>query len=267
MQRPKALPCCPLRLAALCLLIQGCVSTTEINDTPQKSYGQNAKEAYVTGLKLLRDNECTEGEEAFRQVRRKYPYSRYAALAELRIGDCLIKEKKNLEAVDAYQRFIRNRPSHREIPYAHFRVADAYYRQIPSEWFLSPPQYELDQGPARSARKYFDRYIEDYPDHKYLPLARRKLREVLTLLARHELYAAEFYLRRDKEGAAIRRLNTLLKRYPDSLIEAEVLWKLAELYDETKQPKKSKAVLTFLVQRHPKSEYAAQAREKMNRAI
>ena len=43
----------------------------------------------------------------------------------------------------AYRSFVRHRPAHADVPYAEFKIAESYYRQIPSDFFLSPPPHQI----------------------------------------------------------------------------------------------------------------------------
>jgi outer membrane assembly lipoprotein YfiO len=99
----------------------------------------DARTGYEKALLDFRRGDCLSAEPMFREIRREFPYSRFAALAELRIGDCQFKNEAYPEAIQTYRQFVRIRPSHKEIPYARFRIAEAYYNQIPGGWFMTPP--------------------------------------------------------------------------------------------------------------------------------
>jgi outer membrane protein assembly factor BamD len=226
-------------------------------------YGDAAQSLYAEGLEDFYGENCLDAEPTFRKVRSDYPYSRFSALAELRLADCLFMEGKHPEAIQAYQRFVRHRPSHVEVPYARFRVAEAYCEQMPSDWLLAPPSHERDQLPAQQALEQLRRFIIDYPDDPHLPRAKKLARDALELLAKHELYAAKFYLDRDKVLAAQARLRTLLSSYPESSVEAEAMFMLGDIYLELQDGKRAKKTFRELIQRFPTSEYAEEARSRL----
>src|SRR5262249_26026766 len=136
------------------------------------------------------------------------------------------------EAIEGYRDFIRVHPAHPEVAYAQFRMADAYFRQIPDDWFLAPPAYERDQGPSRNALEQLKKFVHDHPEDERVPRAQKMIRKTLSLLARHELYVARFYLRRGAINAAVMRLRTLLSTYHGSEIDAEALLLLGRTYLE-----------------------------------
>lgn len=233
--------------------------------SPTLSYGDNAQAAYEAALIELRADNCIEAEPAFRNVRRQYPYSRFAALAELRAADCLFADGKYVEAIQAYRDFARHRPSHSEIPYARFRVAESYIEQIPTDWLLAPPAYERDQSATHEALKQIRRFIADFPDDPFVAKAQKLAKRALRLLAEHELYVADFYRGRDQDSAAAGRLRTLLQSYPDSGLESEALLQLGQTYERLGA--RNKAIQTYreLVERFPTTSQAEEARSELGR--
>ncbi len=226
-------------------------------------YGEEARAAYEEALLEFRDGNCIKAEPAFQKIRREYPYSRFAALAELRVGDCQFNDKSYAEAIETYRTFVRYRPSHAQVPYARFRIAEAHFKQIPREWLLSPPSHERDQTPAQDALRYLQRFVRDFPSDDRVPDVNRMIRQTLGVLARHELYGARFYLRLGSEQAAIRRLELLLERYPGSGHEAEALLLLGEVRAELNRAAAAREAYAELVERFPETEEAGDARERL----
>lgn len=231
------------------------------NQTPRAlSYGENARRSYENAHRAFQDRDCLTADPLFRRIRREYPYSRYAALAELRIADCHLLQNQFTEAIRAYRSFVRHRPAHADVHYASFKIAESYYRQIPSEFFLSPPPWERDQSPTRQALRELRRFILDYADSEYVDEAREMVRAALTQLARHELYVAEFYLGRDRPRAAVGRLRHLLAVYEGSGVEPQALLLLGRVYLHMREVRDARRTFEELVERFPESGYAEQAR-------
>ncbi len=224
------------------------------------SYGQTAHKAYLAAMDDFHADNCIEAEPEFRKVSRRYPYSRYAALADLRAADCMMKEGKYAEAIQAYRQFVRYRPSHRQVPYARFKIAEGYFKQIPSDWLLSPAAYERDQGPTRQALEQLRRFLLDYSDSAYGPKARTMQQAALAMLAHHELYVARFYLERNHPRAAVSRLQTLLDAYQGSGVEPEALLLLGRTYLHMAKDDKARDAFQRLLHQYPHSGFADQAR-------
>ncbi|UCH28649.1 MAG: outer membrane protein assembly factor BamD [Myxococcales bacterium] len=219
----------------------------------------DARTAYERALLNFRRGDCLNAEPTFREIRREFPYSRFAALSELRIGDCQFKNEAYPEAIQTYRQFVRIRPSHKEIPYARFRIAEAYYNQIPGGWFMTPPAHERDQTAARDALIQLRRFVVDYPKDQRVPDANKLMEKCMSMLAAHELYVARFYLKRDAYRGVISRLRGLLAAYPGSGVEPKALLMLGEVYLKTNEVEAARQALDELVQRFPDSGEAKKA--------
>jgi outer membrane protein assembly factor BamD len=227
------------------------------------SYGANARKAYADALDEYYDNDCFAAVPMLRNVRKQFPYTRFAALADLRIADCDLKDGKHAEAIEAYNQFVRYRPSHPEVPYARFQAAFANFDQIPSEWLLSPPAYERDQRYAQESLRLLRRFVLDFPDDPLVPRAQRMAERVVKLLAAHEMYVAKFYYDRDRPRAAAGRLNTLLRSYPGSSYDPEALYLLGESYMRMKDPKGARRAFKELLARYPNHDRAEKAQDEL----
>lgn len=214
--------------------------------TAKLSYAQSAEAAYEAALAAYRDDDCTAAEPAFRDVRRRYPYSKYAPLAELRAADCLFKDDKFPEAIEGYRRFVEVRASHPKVPYARYQLARAYFEQIPSDWWVLPPGHERDQAATRQARRYLAEFVGAYPKHRLRPQAEKHLRTCQAKLAEHELYAARFYLKRGQPLATLLRLRTLFRAYPDTPHDGDARTLFREALAEARNGKSGRVALEIL---------------------
>lgn len=244
-----------LVLCVLPLLGVGCTASSG-----QLSYAASAELAYRDALLDFYDDDCLVAEPALRNVRRKFPYSRFAALAELRAADCLYKDGKYPEAIQGYREFARYRPSHPEVPYARFRVALSHFKQVPDEWLLTPYAHERDQHYTQESLRLLRRFLLDHPEDPQAERARRLAERAMEMLASHELSVATFYLDRERPMAAIGRLRTLVQSYPGSQHEPHALRLLGETYLAVRDPQRAKRAFKQLVDRFPQSPDAGAAR-------
>jgi outer membrane protein assembly factor BamD len=197
-------------------LIAAQVALSSCDYEPPKTalgYTENAKRAYEAALQTFNAHNWIEAQSAMREVKRKYSYSKYARLAELRIADADYEQEKFAEAIHEYKDFIRSHRSEEEdVAYARGRVAEATYAEIP-ESFLTPAAEERDQAAVLDSYKELRGYVSDYPDAKPTPHLRELVGQVTARLVRHELYVAQFYLARDNYDAAVARIQYALHTY------------------------------------------------------
>lgn len=249
-----------LLLALLGFGLAACATTGGGGPT---SYTDDAQRLYAQGLEQADDGDYMLAIGTFEQVRNRFPYSSYAALAELRIADAEFDRGEFLAAIDAYNTFVKLRPTHPDVDWAAFRVGEAHYKAIPSDFFIFPSSSERDTTEARAARTTLDDFIAAYPDSKYVPRARELLDETLRILARHEIYVGDFYASRKRYRGAANRYESMLRNYPKLGFDGEATFKLVEMLRELGENEAAIDALQRYLDRHPDGADAPRAREMM----
>jgi outer membrane protein assembly factor BamD len=187
-----------------------------------------AEGLYAQGRDQQRGGLYQEPLKTFGDVKAQYPYSRFAALAELRIADVHLEHNHHLEAIDAYRNFLRFHPTHTDAPYALSRVGEAYFAQIPRDWWFLPPSAEKEQDNIRQAITAYQDMLARYDAGELAEVARGHLAACRRKLAEHELYVARFYSRRHRHKAARLRAEALLADFDGLGLDAEALWIAAQ---------------------------------------
>jgi len=231
-------------MAGLLFLLAGIPACATSDDAKQVTYSMTAKQNYDRGLEELKKENFAEASHYFTYVKQKFPFSKYAGLAELALADTEFARNNYQEAIDSYKSFARLHPTHEKVEdgYVAFRIAECFVKEMPDDFFLLPPAYEKDQSSVRDALRELDSARSKYPDSPYAKPAQAYRREVLRRLIEHEVYVARFYLERGHPKAAILRIETALRQYPDSGQEGELLLALGETHLEMGNPARAKQV-------------------------
>ena len=237
------------------------------DDEKSAQYSVSARQNYDKGMDKLKDEEWTEAAKFFAFVKARFPYSKYAVLAELRLADALFGAGSYLEAVDAYKLFLKFHPTHEMVTngYAPFRIGEAYYKMLPDDWFLVPPSYEKDPSATLDAARELGSFLRKYPRSAYVPKAKEMYAKAAKSLASHEWYVARFYWDRDRPMGTVLRLRTLLDRYPGVGYDEEALWLLGRAYLRVGRPKDARTTFERLVSKYPQHKRAADARDEISR--
>ncbi len=216
------------------------------------TYSLTAKQNYDKGLAEVADENYPEARKYFAFVKSKFPFSKYAVLAELAIADMQFSRGEYQSAIDAYKAFIRLHPSHEKVEdgYAAYRVCECYVEDMPEDWLILPPSIEKDQSSVRDALRELSDFLDKYPESKYLDQVRKRRRTVVRKLVEHEVYVARFYLGQDVPKAAIMRLEGAIKRYPESGREAEILLTLGETHLQMGNPRSAKVSFVKVVEEY-----------------
>ncbi len=179
-----------------------------------ENYAEAAAWAYDRAEHVLERRDYELARAMFVDVYQNYPYSQYAALAEVGVADTYFGERSWVRAIEAYRRFVRFHPTHPAVPRAQYRVAQSYLRQMPNDWFLMPPSHERDLSDARAAYDALRLFLDAFGDSEYADEARADFAEVRDRLAAYELYVAEYYAARDNPLATATRATYLIETYP-----------------------------------------------------
>lgn len=214
-------------------------------------YSGQAQDAYEKAVGYLESSDYLEAIKELNFVRTKFPYSKYAALAALRIGDAYFNQEQWADAVASYRRFAQLHPTHPELPYAQYRIALSFYEQLPGDWFFLPPSYERELASTEDAERECQRFLELYPNASYAEEVAEKLRLVRQRLADHEFYVASFYLNREQPRAAAARLTALLERYPGLGFDEEALFLLGKSYLLLKDVAQAVGIWERLIAQYP----------------
>jgi outer membrane protein assembly factor BamD len=191
-----------------------------------------------------------------KEIQLRYTYSPYAALAELRTGDAYFEKEEYEQAAIEYEEFLKRHPGHAEAPYATYRLALSYYKEI-----KSPDRDPLN---TRLALQWFNTFIEKYPDSPLVPDAHERALRCQDRLARREIYIGNFYSRRDNYKAAADRYKIVVEDYNDTQRYQEALYLLGKAYAKSDQYDLARQTLNRLVQEFPNEKYSGKATSLLN---
>jgi outer membrane protein assembly factor BamD len=237
-------------LSAAAALLAGCPSK-HTTFSGQLKLGKTAEENYQFGLDELKAKNDAEAVRFFEHVRLKYPFSRYATLAELRLADTKFEQQRYVEAAEAYAQFAQLHPTHEDVDYAEFRAGLSHFKEAPSEFLLFPPAYEKDQREVEKAVELLGNFVGSRPSSKHHEEAVRLLAEARGRLAAREWYVAEYYWKRSRWSGAAQRYEALIERYPGSPQEPEALLKLARARLRLDEKHRARTALQKLIVKHP----------------
>jgi outer membrane protein assembly factor BamD len=228
-------------------------------------YSVSAQKNYEKGLKELDNKDWIAASKYFGFIKSRFPYSKFAVLAELRLADAEFGAEQYLEAIDSYRLFMKFHPTHDMVAngYASFKIGDAYFRQLSSDFWLFPPSYEKDQSSTEDAANELKSFLDKFPESPYRDKAKKILIDVGKKLADHEWYVARYYWDRGKPMGTVLRLRRLLERYRGVGYDVEALWLLGRAYVAVDMPDRARISWQELVAKYPTSSRAGEARDAL----
>jgi outer membrane protein assembly factor BamD len=186
------------------------------------TYTDDARAAYEEAMAAFRSRDWEDARALLAEVRRLFPYTRYARLAELRLADVDFEQEKFSDAISEYREFAQNHKNDPDVEYSRYRLTKALFSDI-DDTILLPPAEERDQATTAEAYKELRNFLREFPKSRYRGDVAYMLDVVTGRMARHELYVARYYLKGDNFDAAVVRIDFALKAYPGSSLTPEAL--------------------------------------------
>jgi outer membrane protein assembly factor BamD len=192
----------------------------------------DAERLYKEAHTELTASNWVHARELFEKLESRYPFGRYAQQGQIEIAYAYYKEGETADALDATERFLKANPSHPNVDYVY------YLRGLIN--FIEPPAFigrlvgykvsERDPKAMRDSFEAFKELLTRFPDSRYAPDARIRLRYLQNALAGHEVRVADYYYRRGAYLATIARAQSALREFPGSAAQQEALTLIAQSY-------------------------------------
>lgn len=158
------------------------------------------------------------------EYRSRFPYSQYAAEADLMQGNAYFKTSRHPEAIASYEDFLRRNPSHKEADLALFRVAKSYDAQCPEE-------PEREQATTQKAIEKYAEVMSRFPKSEFLAESQERSGVLRQRLAEHHLFIGNFYWKKSLYHAALNRYLLILRRFSDlQVVQMTALDRASESY-------------------------------------
>lgn len=250
-------------LGALALGSLACGASRADNSV---KYAVTAQENYTKGEEKLEKKAWVGAAKYFAFVKARFAYSKFAVLAELRLADAEFGAGHRLQAIDGYKMFIKFHPTHDMVinGYCSFQIGEAYYKMLPSDWWLLPPSHEKDQSATADAHRQLSTFLKKYPKSPYSEQASDRLTKINERLAEHEMYVARFYWDRGRAMGTVIRLRKLLKSHNGTRLDAPAMYLLGKAYVKVKMHARAKEIWSELVKTHPTHSKAKQAKSALS---
>lgn len=218
------------------LFILNCKNNTSIIKKPEKILPLNIlyKQAYHS----LENGKAQEALELFTKVETNYSYTEWAPRATLMITYIYYETGKYIQAIEYANKFIKFYPANKNLPYAHYIIAQSLYETISVS--------SKDQTNSILAKKKFKEIIKKYPKTYYANESNIKIDLIDEQLAGNHMYIARYYMEKSKWASAIVRLKIIEKDYANTIYIIEALHRFVEIYYKLGNLKEAKKYASLL---------------------
>ena len=198
----------------------------------------SAEKFYEEATRALKAEDYKLAIDRFEGLISHHPFGLYAQQAQLDIAYAYYKYNEPDSAIAAADQFIKLYPRHDRVDYAYYIKGLA---RFPTPEFMEK-SFDLDlaQRDPQSLREsfqYFAELTQRFPDSPYATDARQRMIYLRNALARHEMYAAEYYMERGAYAAAANRAKYVVDHYDRTPSIPAALKMMAKAYERLGMPK------------------------------
>lgn len=193
------------------------------NEDDEKAEDTRAPEViYNEAQDKLEEKSYKKAAEAFLEVERNHPYSKWAAQAQIQAAYAYYQDQQYDDTINTLERFIKLNPGNPDVPYAYYLIALSYYNEI--------SDVGRDQEMTNKAKAALTDVVGRFPDTEYARDAQFKLDLVEDHLAGKEMEVGRYYLEKHDYIGAINRFKRVVEDYPTTAQVEEALYRLTEAY-------------------------------------
>ena len=207
------------------LLITSCNSDAPVMERAEKVY-------YDTAQRRMKANNFFSAIESLEAIEARYPFGRYAEQAQSELIYAYFMNGEDEASHEAAEKFIRLNPRHPNIDYAYFMRGIASYTRDKGMFarIFKSDLSDRDISGAKQAFGELSEFLTRFPQSQYAPYASQRLIYLRSLIAKNELVAAEYYLKRKAYVAALRRAKYVIENIPNSSETMRALKIIRECY-------------------------------------
>lgn len=188
-------------IVLLAFLIQACSSVSVDENDPASLYKDAESEIQSEHYQIAI--------EKLRVIKNKFPYSKYAVEAQLRIADVYFLQESFAEAALSYESFRELHPKHEKVPYVMYKAGKSYFNDVPSNT-------ARDLTAGQKALDAMNEFVRRFPLDPLVAEVKKDIGEVRRLLAEKELSIGDFYFRREFYDSAKPRYQKTIDLYPET---------------------------------------------------
>ena len=190
------------------------------------------------------------------EIKNKDTSRKIAPLAQLKIADSYIKEDEPDVGIAEYKKFIEEYPDNQYAPYAQYQIAMVYFNKIEDA--------ERGYGYAAKALKEFGKLEQMFPRNPYRDVIDLRIKQCRNMIAEYEFLVGKFYYKKGSYNAALKRLEGLLKNYPEYKEEATVLFYTGMSCKNLGKNDKAQEYLARLIEKYPNNKIIKKAKKELD---
>jgi outer membrane protein assembly factor BamD len=235
-------------LLVACVALAGCFGNKN-----ERELRSGSDELYKYGTRSMNNGNFGNAIQYFEALEARYPFSNKAKQAQLDLLYCYYRNGDREQAIDASIQFERENPTHPRVDYALYMRGLAQFTSQHSRWHRLF-RVDLARRPPVEAQESFSAFaqlVKRYPNSIYTPDARQRMIYLRNRLAAHEIYVADYYMRRGAWAAALNRATHVVEHFEGSPSVARALDLMVQAYRKLGMQDLADATSEVLAENYP----------------
>ena len=223
-----------LRLIPLLLAVSLFTACSLLPEQIDVTKDWSASKLYSEAKEARQDGDYVSALDYLQKIEARYPFGRYAMQAQLDTAYIHYRNDEPDLAIAAADRFIKLYPRNPYVDYAYFLKGIVNFNRnsgFLDDIFPTDPS-QRDPGATINAFNDFAELVRRFPNSKYAADARKRMIYLRNNLAKHEIHAARFYMRRGAWLAAANRAGRVIENYQRSTSIKDALEIMVEAYEK-----------------------------------
>ncbi|MBS3796237.1 MULTISPECIES: outer membrane protein assembly factor BamD [unclassified Pseudoalteromonas] len=214
-------------------LLSACSSAPEkeeIERVPNKS----AQALYEDARQTLDSGLYARAIELLSAIDARYPFGPFSKQVQMDLVYAHYQTGNTEQALATIDRFIRLNPNHKDLDYMYYMrgLVNIKADENAFQEYFGVDRADRDAQRTRVAFTDFSTLINNYPESKYAPEAKRRLVWLLNKMARNELKVANYYYEREAYLAAANRGKYVVEHFSQSSYLIPALEMMVKSYEK-----------------------------------
>lgn len=203
-------------------------------DKADETKNWSASKLYAEAMDELNGGGYERSVQLFEKLEARYPFGTYAQQAQMEIAYAHYRAGDQPAALADVERFIKLHPNHPTVDYMYYLrgLINFNDRLGPFDFISNQDATERDPKATREAFDAFKQLVTKFPDSKYAPDARDRMKYLVNALAQYEVHVANYYFRRGAYAAAASRAQAAVQGFSGSPTSEEALFIMVKSYDK-----------------------------------
>ncbi|TCJ98547.1 Beta-barrel assembly machine subunit BamD [Volucribacter psittacicida] len=222
------------KLKSLILVVAVALTISACSNSNQEVEQASAQELYSKAQTYLQQGNYSQAIRYLEATENRFPFGNYSEQTQLNLIYAYYKSQDYTMTLTVAERFLRQHPRSPHLDYVIY-MAGLTNSALGENWIQNVFHVDRASREPQSVLNAFGNFqalVMNFPNSPYVPDALARMAYLKERLARHELYIAQFYMKRHAYVAVANRVAEMLRQYSDTHATLQALPLMRDAYEK-----------------------------------